>query len=105
MTAIIAAIFTLLGDLNKIAPYISNFYLASFFIVNVTCFHAAFVRVPSFRPSFKYFNKWVSLLSGIICFILMFLLDYISATFSFILMLIIFVFIKKKSPNVNWGTT
>lgn len=105
LTLVIAAIFTLLGDLNKIAPYISNFYLASFFIVNITCFHSDWVKLPNFRPSFRYFNKWVSLLTGIICFVLMFLLDYVSAIFSVILMLSIYYFIKKKSPKVNWGTT
>lgn len=35
----------------------------------------------------------------------MFLLDYVSATFSVLLMSIIYFFIKKKSPKVNWGTT
>lgn len=97
--------FTALGDLNMIAPYISNFYLASFFLVNVTCFHAAWVNTPSFRPSFRYFNKWISLLTGLVCFALMFLLDFASALLSLLLMGGIFFFVRKWSPQVNWGTT
>ncbi|RWS05726.1 solute carrier family 12 member 2-like protein, partial [Dinothrombium tinctorium] len=105
LTFIIAIIFTAIGDLNQIAPYISNFYLASFFLVNITCFHASWVNTPSFRPSFRYFNKWISLLSGAICFALMFLLDWISAVLSVTLMVVIWVYMAKMSPNVNWGTT
>ncbi|RWS25658.1 solute carrier family 12 member 2-like protein [Leptotrombidium deliense] len=105
LTFIVAVIFTAIGDLNRIAPYISNFYLASYFLVNVTCFHAAWVNMPSFRPSFRYFNKWISLMCGALCFALMFLLDWISALLSVVLMVIIWVYMATKSPTVNWGTT
>ena len=35
----------------------------------------------------------------------MFLINYVSAILSVVLMLAIFFFIKKKSPKVNWGTS
>ncbi|XP_025017856.1 solute carrier family 12 member 2 isoform X2 [Tetranychus urticae] len=105
LTFVVAGIFTSIGNLNLIAPYISNFYLISFFLVNITCFHAAWVKTPSFRPAFKYFNKWVSLISAALCFILMFLLDWISALAALVLMLIIWLYISKTETKVNWGTT
>ena len=105
LTLVIAAVFTALADLNQIAPYISNFYLASFFLVNVTCFHASWVNTPSFRPSFRYFNKWCSLATGIACFVLMLMLDIPSAVLSIVLMTAIFLIVRQWGPQVNWGTT
>ena len=94
LTLVIAAVFLLLGDLNKIAPYISNFYLASFFIVNITCFHSDWVKLPNFRPSFRYYNKWISLSTGIICFILMFLLVRFVAFLPLLFLLILIYFFR-----------
>lgn len=105
LTFIVAGLFTAIGNLNLIAPYISNFYLVSFFLINITCWHASWVKTPSFRPSFRYFNKWISLFSALICFGLMFLLDWISATVALVLMMFIWLYMFHQDPQVNWGTT
>ncbi|KFM67555.1 Solute carrier family 12 member 1, partial [Stegodyphus mimosarum] len=38
-----------IGDLNSIAPIISNFFLAAYCLINFSCFHATFARSPGFR--------------------------------------------------------
>lgn len=77
ITFAISLVFTLVGHLNSIAPIISTFKLASFFLVNLTCFHASYINSPSFRPSFKYYNKWLSLIVGLFCLIFMFFIHFI----------------------------
>lgn len=89
----------LLGRLNAIAPIISTFKLASFFLVNITCFHASYINSPSFRPSFRYYNKWLSLLVGLFCLVFMFFLHWDSAIVTIILSIIIFVLVNKRSPS------
>ncbi|CAG2107808.1 unnamed protein product [Medioppia subpectinata] len=105
LTFIIALAFIAIGDLNSIAPIISNFFMASFFLVNIASFHASFVGSPSFRPTFKYYNQWISLAAGIVCIVIMFLLDYISAIVTVVIMGVIFLWMIKKGPDVNWGTS
>lgn len=87
------------GQVNSIAPIISNFFIASFCLVNITCFHASFVGSPSFRPTFKYYNKWISLLTGLVCIVIMFFLDWISAIITVVLMVLIYFYISKKGPG------
>lgn len=73
--------------------------MASFCLVNVACFHASFVSSPSFRPTFKYYNKWISLITGIVCVAIMFVLDWISAVITVVLMGIIYLYISKNEPG------
>ena len=43
--------------------------------MNLSCFHSSYTKSPGWRPSFKYYNQWVSLLSAIACFVLMFVMN------------------------------
>ncbi|CAG2055483.1 unnamed protein product, partial [Timema podura] len=42
-----------LANLNTIAPLISNFYLASYALINFCTFHAALIKPLGWRPTFK----------------------------------------------------
>ena len=37
---------------------------------------SSYTKSPGWRPSFKYYNKWVSLLSAVVCFALMFIMQW-----------------------------
>ena len=53
----------------------SNFFLAAYGLMNLSCFHSSYTKSPGWRPSFKYYNQWVSLASAIACFVLMFVME------------------------------
>ena len=90
--------FVMLADLNQIGILASNFFLASYALMNLSCFHSEFTKPPrsddfyyhyyinwalfplSWRPAFKYYNKWVSLFSAFLCVGLMFGMAWIYAT-------------------------
>src|SRR5262249_12293661 len=99
LVAIIALIFIGIANFNVIAAVISNCYLASWALINVSCFSADFVNSPNFRPSFKWFNKWISLICGLVCFVLMFLFDWISAIALIVIMSAIWLYIYKINPG------
>ncbi|KAI5724786.1 hypothetical protein M8J77_007190 [Diaphorina citri] len=105
LTFLISSAFVLIAELNAIAPLISNFYLASYALINFCTFHAALIKPLGWRPTFKYYNKWLSLLGSILCVIVMFLLDWQMALTSFLIFLVLYFVVVYRKPDVNWGSS
>ncbi|XP_076339954.1 solute carrier family 12 member 2-like isoform X4 [Tachypleus tridentatus] len=101
----IALACVIIGDLNAIAPIISNFFLAAYCLINFSCFHASFVRSPGFRPAFKYYNKWVSLIGAILCVAVMFIINWWTALITYAIILALYIYIQHRKPDVNWGSS
>uniref|UniRef100_A0A914VZI6 Solute carrier family 12 member 2 n=1 Tax=Plectus sambesii TaxID=2011161 RepID=A0A914VZI6_9BILA len=102
---IIAMLMILLGDLNAIAPIISNFFLASYALINYACFDASFVRSTGFRPSFKYYNMWLSLGGAFLCMTVMFIISWWTALITFVCFAMLILYILHRKPDVNWGSS
>ena len=83
--------FDMLADLNTVGIFASNFFLASYCLMNMSCFFADYTKTPSWRPSFKYYNKWVSLASAFLC--LMFAMAWIYALATVVCQVILFAYI------------
>jgi amino acid transporter len=96
---VISCLFIGLGDLNAIAPIISNFFLMSYALVNYSCFDASLSKTPGWRPSFKYYNKWVSLFGALLCISVMFLICWWAALITFLIIIAIHIYIKKAKPS------
>uniref|UniRef100_A0AC34FZQ6 Solute carrier family 12 member 2 n=1 Tax=Panagrolaimus sp. ES5 TaxID=591445 RepID=A0AC34FZQ6_9BILA len=101
----ISCIVVLVGNLNAIAPIISNFYLSTYTLINFACFDTSFAQSPGFRPSFKYYHQWVSLIGAILCVCIMFVVSYINALITFMFFGLLFFYMSKRKPDVNWGTS
>ncbi|KAM3718078.1 Solute carrier family 12 member [Dirofilaria immitis] len=102
---IIALLMILIGELNAIAPIISNFFLASYALVNYSCFDASFADSPGFRPAFKYYNMWVSLTGALLCISVMFIVSWSTALLTFFFFAMLFLYILYRKPDVNWGSS
>ena len=61
----VAVICILIGDLNIVSGLLSNFFIASYGLINFSSFHASITKSPGWRPSFRFFNPWLSLLGTI----------------------------------------
>ncbi len=101
LTFIISLAFIAIADFDIIANIISNCYMSSWALVNISCFHSAYVSSSSWRPKFKYFNKWISLLCGLLCFVLMFCFDWVSALCLLLLMSVIWFSIYCYKPGID----
>lgn len=95
----------IIGDLNLIAPIISNFFLAAYCLINFSCFHASFAKSLGFRPSFRYYNMWSSLAGAILCLFVMFITDWFTALVTFLLMGFLYIWVLYRKPDVNWGSS
>ncbi|KAJ0029525.1 hypothetical protein NQD34_004522 [Periophthalmus magnuspinnatus] len=105
LTYVIAACFILIAELNTIAPIISNFFLCSYTLINFSCFHASITNSPGWRPSFRFYNKWLSLLGAVCCVVIMFLLTWWAALIAFGIVFFLLGYTLYKKPAVNWGSS
>ncbi|XP_032816159.1 solute carrier family 12 member 3-like [Petromyzon marinus] len=105
LTFFIAAGFILIAELNTIAPIISNFYLASYALINFSCFHASITNSPGWRPSFRFYNKWVALFGAVISVVIMFLLTWWAALIVVGIVVFLLAYVTYKKPDVNWGSS
>ncbi|XP_035520502.1 solute carrier family 12 member 3 [Morone saxatilis] len=105
LTYLIAACFILIAELNTIAPIISNFFLCSYTLINFSCFHASITNSPGWRPSFRFYSKWLSLLCAVCCVVIMFLLTWWAALIAFGVVFVLLGYTLYKKPAVNWGSS
>ncbi|XP_063540067.1 bumetanide-sensitive sodium-(potassium)-chloride cotransporter-like [Cydia strobilella] len=105
LTFFVSLLFLLIADLNTIAPLISNFYLASYALINFCTFHAAFVHHISWRPTFQFYNMWVSLLGTVLCCAIMVLLSWSMAMITVIVFLVLYLIVHYRKPDADWGSS
>ncbi|NWV20000.1 S12A1 protein, partial [Origma solitaria] len=105
LTFIIAMAFILIAELNTIAPIISNFFLASYALINFSCFHASYAKSPGWRPAFRYYNMWVSLFGALLCCGVMFVINWWAALITYAIELFLYIYVTYKKPEVNWGSS
>ncbi|CAG0901500.1 unnamed protein product [Darwinula stevensoni] len=102
---LIIACLTLAADLNAVATLQVNFYLAAYGLINFSAFHSSFTKYPGWRPSFKFYNLWLSLLGTGICATVMFLIQWDVALATFAVTLILYLYVSYRRPDANWGSS
>uniref|UniRef100_A0A670Z5R0 Solute carrier family 12 member 1 n=1 Tax=Pseudonaja textilis TaxID=8673 RepID=A0A670Z5R0_PSETE len=105
LTFFIALGFILIAKLNTIAPIISNFFLASYALINFSCFHASYAKSPGWRPAFRYYNMWVSLFGAVLCCGVMFVINWCAALITYAIEFFLYIYVTYKKPEVNWGSS
>jgi amino acid transporter len=104
VTGLIATVFILIGDLNAIAPLISGFFMITYAFINFACFSASYARSPGWRPSFRFYNKWVALVTAALCIIILFLLNWVSGIITLGIGFGLKKYLEYKDVNPSWGT-
>ena len=102
---LLALVCVLIGDLDVVSSLLSNFFVAAYALINFSVFHASILNSPGWRPSFKYYNKWVSLFGTILCIVVMFLMDVYTALGTFICIILLYLYMVIRKPEVNWGSS
>ncbi|XP_033046100.1 solute carrier family 12 member 1 isoform X8 [Trachypithecus francoisi] len=105
LTFLIAMAFILIAELNTIAPIISNFFLASYALINFSCFHASYAKSPGWRPAYGIYNMWVSLFGAVLCCAVMFVINWWAAVITYVIEFFLYVYVTYKKPDVNWGSS
>jgi solute carrier family 12 sodium/potassium/chloride transporter 2 len=102
---VISVAFILIGELNAIAPLISNFFLAAYALINFSTFHASLAKPIGWRPRFRYYNMWLSLAGALLCVFVMFVMSWWTALVTLACVLALYLIVAYRKPEVNWGSS
>jgi len=103
LTALIAQLGILAGNLDAIAPVITMFFLMTYGTVNLACFYESRSHNPSFRPTFRG-HHWLLALAGAAgCFAVMFLIHPVWAALAIGLAGLLYTAIARAEIRWKWG--
>ncbi|XP_046966935.1 bumetanide-sensitive sodium-(potassium)-chloride cotransporter-like, partial [Vanessa cardui] len=105
LTFFVSLLFLLIADLNTIAPLITNLYLASYALINFCTFHAGLIQSINWRPTFRFYNTWLSLFGFLICIFIMMIISWAMALMTFFIFMTMYLLVLYRKPDVNWGSS
>ena len=103
LSAGIAYATIVLGQLNLIAGVVSMFFLISYGLLNYATYYEARAASPSFRPRFRYFNKWLSLAGALACLGTMMAIDFRAGIVAIAVLFAIFQYLRRTAGPARWA--
>ncbi len=103
LTFVVAQICILLGDLNAIAPIITMFFMITYGLLNLATFYEAVTKNPSYRPTFRYCHWSLSLTVALGCLAVMFLINWVWASVSIVVIFALHWYIRYHEIEGRWG--
>ncbi|WP_339923448.1 Na-K-Cl cotransporter [uncultured Cyclobacterium sp.] len=101
-TIVLTLVTVYFGNLNLIAPVLTMFFLTTYAVLNITAATERLLGSASFRPKFKV--HWIfSLLGAIGCAGVMLLINALATFMAFLVIAIIFVWLKRRKIEATWG--
>ena len=73
----------------------------SYALINYAVFAASLGKSPGWRPSFKYYNMWVSLVGAMVCIVIMFLINWWAALVTIVIIIALYKYVDYKEPEVG----
>ncbi|MFH1434101.1 MAG: amino acid permease [Pseudomonadota bacterium] len=102
-TFILAACIIWAGDLNAVAEVISMFFLIAYGMINLSAFVESVSANPSFRPGFKWSNKFTSITGTVGCVVAMIKINETAALIAMAVTGAIWMYLTRKNIKTEWG--
>ncbi|MCP4689610.1 MAG: amino acid permease, partial [Desulfobacterales bacterium] len=103
LSAVIALGAICLGQLNLIARVVSMFFLISYGLLNYATFYEARAASPSFRPRFRYYAPWLSLLGFLACLGVMMAIDFSTGVAAIAVLFAIYQYLGRTAGPALWA--
>jgi amino acid transporter len=103
VTFAIALSGILIGELNVIARIVTIFFIITYGFLNITYALESWAG-SDFRPSFK-IPRFVSIIGALACIIVMIQLDVLAMIGASLVLMVIFIFLKKREITLHTGDT
>jgi amino acid transporter len=102
LTALIAVITIVVGDLNTIASVVSMFFLISYGLLNYATYVEATGASPSFRPRFRLYDARASLLGTFLCGGVMLAIDPMATAVAVALLFAGYQYLRWTAVPTRW---
>ncbi len=100
VTAVIALVFVMAGDVNFVAQIISMIFMVTYGSLCMVSFLQHFAADPSYRPLFR--SRWyISLFGAVMCGWLMFSMSPVYAALSLALLVVVYLVISYHHPEMK----
>lgn len=104
LTGFICLAAIMIGDINAITPIITMFFLLCYGFVNLCCLFLDTVAFPNWRPTWKFYHKFLSFLGLGLCIFLMLAISWWSFLIVLVLVGILFTIVfHNKKVNAHYG--
>lgn len=98
------ALFTIsMGNLNIVASVVSMFFLISYGLLNYATYFEAKTESPSFRPRFRFFNHWISLIGALACLGVMLAIDPVTGIVAIAIIFAVYQYLKRTAGPARWA--
>ena len=95
----------MIASLNTIGSLASNFFLAAYALINFSVFHSSMTKSPGWRPSFKFYNPWLSLIGTGLAVGTMFAMEWRLALATIAIIAILYMLMLYLKPDATWGSS
>jgi amino acid transporter len=103
LTGAIALATIALGQLNLVAQVVTMFFLISYGLLNYATYYEARAASPSFRPRFRWFNKYLSLAGFLVCLGVILALDIQNGVIAMAILIAIHQYLKHTAAPSRWA--
>ncbi|SHO43079.1 amino acid permease [Desulfopila aestuarii] len=103
LSAVIAGITIALGQLDLIARLVSMFFLISYGLLNYATYYEAQAASPSFRPRFRYYHRYVSLVGFLFCLGAMLAIDSMSGIVAIAILTAVYLYLRSTDIPARWA--
>ncbi|MEX1279921.1 MAG: amino acid permease, partial [Acidimicrobiia bacterium] len=92
-----------LGSLNVIAPVVSMFFLISYGLLNYATYYEAAAKSPSFRPRFRFFNRWTSLAGSVVSVGAMLAINWVAGVVAGVILFGLYRYVATRHAPERWA--
>lgn len=103
LTVAVALATIALGSLNAVAAVVGMCFLLSYGLLNYATFIEAHAKSPAFRPTFRYFNSWLSLAGAGLCVFAGVMINPVAAAIAGACMLALHQYLRRVAPRAAWA--
>ncbi len=101
-TLVVAVAVVMLGELDLIAAVVSMFFLVSYGLLNYATYYEARSGSPSFRPTFRWFDKRLALAGALACLGAMIAIDVVAGLFAVAVVYGIYHYLQRTMGPARW---
>ena len=102
LTYLLAQAGLLYGGIEAVAPVLTNFFLVTYTLTNLSTCLLELAHVPNFRPEWRYYSWQTSLLGACLTIVAMFFLNWLFALVTILIVILLFVLIYSTFDASSW---